>query len=246
MSFLIGPLVGGLASAGASKLFGGSSKAASFQPQMINAGGLSSTRTGNTIGVTPSADRLGLVSGTASTYLQQADALKGLRASVTPGYSALRSSQLTDIENARQSAMGNLRDNLARRRVLGSSFAQDSLARADIGFAQQREKVQADTFMQELDATTQLVNAEFTARTSAFKTSLDELNLEASTATSLASSASSQLSANAQTKAQLDAQAAAGAGKFFQPTIDGISKGATNYFNPPAASDGLSTGSSLY
>src|SRR3990167_5948989 len=130
MAFLA-PLLGGLASGaasfGLSKLFGGGQKnpvtpLQEFRPTGINAGGLRSTFSGGDIGITPSADRLGFIEGLSRTFPEQASELARLRESVSPGISGLRTSRLAEIENARRSSIGNLRENLSRRRVLGSSF----------------------------------------------------------------------------------------------------------------------------
>jgi hypothetical protein len=134
---------------------------------------------------------------------------------VAPGVSDLRASRLEEIENARLSAVGNLRDNLARRRVLGSSFGADAVTRAEAEFAKEKERVAAESFLQELELTNNLMQQEFTARRGQFQTGLDELNLEAQIATALAGKATDVLGKNAQVEAMLLAQSQAGAGKFF-------------------------------
>ncbi len=214
---LAGPVIGAGASALLGGIFGGGGGSTTPENPFrgINAGGLSSSLTGDTIKLTSNGLRSGLVGSVAATFPKQAAALSALRASVAPGASALRAARLAELENARRQATGDLRDNLARRRVLGSSFAQDSLARTDLAFAQQRDAVVAESFLQELQLTQQLTQAEFEARRGEFQTALDELNLQTEVATQLASGATAQLGANARLKAQLDADAAAGAGKFF-------------------------------
>lgn len=217
---------------GASKLFGGgqedpTSGLSQFQAPGIKAGGLRARSDAEGIRVTSSAERQGLVGGLSRTFPEQARELGQLRSQVTPGFGRLTTSRLAEIENARQRATGNLRENLQRRRVLGSSFASDALARTEAEFAQQAERVQAESFLQELELSTQLIEREFGARRGEFQTSLDELNLQADVATQLASGATATLGANARLKAELDAKASAGAGQFFgqtfQPVIDQLS-----------------------
>lgn len=241
---IIGALAGSLASAGGSalagKLFGGgSSGPISSPPADISAGGLRSTFRGNTSSVSASPERSALVGRIASTFPGQAALLQQLRMSVTPGMSAMRSARLAQLEADRQASTGDLRDNLARRRILGSSFAQDALTRSDLAYDQQKDAIVADSYLQELQMNQQLTNAEFTARRDEFQTQLDELNLEADMATQIASSATSQLGANARLKAQLDSTAAAGAGKFFgqifAPVGDAVNKATTNFFTPKTA-----------
>lgn len=227
-SLLIGAATGA-ASAGASslanKVFGpnnsGSSGLTDFKPAGINAGGLTSSfdnSTGN-IGITPSAERLGLVRNVSDTFSGLSGEFGQMRPMVAPGVSALRASRLQEVENARQNAVGNLRENLQRRRVLGSSFGQDALTRAEAEFGQQKDRVAAESFLQELELTNQLIQQEYGARRSAFQTLLDELNLEADTATKLAGKATETLGKNAQVLAELNARESAAAGKFFGDTF---------------------------
>lgn len=229
-----GTILGGLASAGASfglsKLFGGGDEKATapiqnFKPTGINAGGLSSSLSGDNLSITPSAERLGLVNRLAGGFAGEADAIAGLRGRVTPGFSDLRASRLKEIEDARTAAIGNLRENMARRRVQGSSFGQDALARAELEFGQAREKTQAETMLQELEVSNQLIQQEFAARRGQFETGLNDLNLQADVATKLAAGATSQLGANARLEAELNAKEQAGKGKFFgDQVISPISK----------------------
>lgn len=224
---------------GLSKLFGGKSGSSSvplqsFAPTGINAGGLSTSMANGNLSVAPSAERAALVGNAARLFREQADAVGGLRASVAPGVSALRASRLGEVDAARSVAIGNLRDNLARRRIQGSSFGQDALIRAEAEFAGERDRVAAESFMAELEATQQFINQEFALRRSEFQTGLDELNLHADIATKLSAKATDALAQNARTLSVLNAQEAAAAGKFFgqtfQPVADAFGKGAGSLF----------------
>lgn len=230
-------LVSAGASWGLGKLFGGNEKPAAapiqqFRPTGITAGGLTSSVSGDNLTITPSAERLGLVRNLAGGFTNEADALAGLRDRVTPGFSDLRTSRLQQIEDARKAAIGNLRENMARRRVLGSSFGQDALTRAELEFGRAKESTAAESFLQELDATNQLVQQEFQARRGAFEAGLNDLNLQADVATKLAAGASAQLGANARLEAELAAKEAAGKGKFFgENVISPISKAVGSVFS---------------
>lgn len=240
MGALLAPLAGGLASGAAaafgSKLFGGSSKI-SYTPPSINAGGLSGSG-GN---ITASPQRTDLVNNIAGTYGQQADAIGNLLPQVAPGFGNLTNAAVTSIQNARSAAIGNLRDNLQRRSVLGSSFGQDALARAETEFGQQENAARSQAFLQELDMTNQLTQQQFNAARGQFQTGLDELNLEANAGVQLASQATAQLGANARLQAQLDAYAQQGAGKFFGQAFQPFGTAVSNYvsgaFSPTAASN---------
>lgn len=195
-----------------------------FSPVGVNAGGLSAKMKGSQFKVTASPERLGYVSNIANLFDQQGDELSGLRASVAPGISALRASRLAEIENARHTGIGNLRDNLSRRRVLGSSFGADALSRAEAEFGQQKERVTAESFLQELSLTDKLLAEELGAKREAFNTHLGELNLETNLAAGLAGKATEQLAQNARTLATLNTEAQKAAGEFFgsflQPSAD--------------------------
>lgn len=239
-------------------------------PSTFSGGGLTSgfdPRT-RSVSLTSSPERAGLVSSIASRFGEQAGLVAGLRARVAPGMSDLRSVRLQEIENARRSSVSNLRDNLARRRVLGSSFADDAMQRAEIGFAQEKERVQAETFLQEIDLTNQFIQQEYDLQRSEFSTQLNELNLQADLAANLTAQANDVLKTNAslqadlamgsanyranilntQTQAalaqsQLDAGAQGGAGRLIG-TIGGAAIG--GYFGGPAgAQAGASIGGSV-
>lgn len=207
----------------------------SFSPTGINSGGLTSTfgPDGN-VSVAPSADRTGLVNNISSTFGDQANAIGGLASQVAPGNSAFLQSQLAALNNAKTASISNLSDNLARRRVLGSSFGQDAISRSNADFGQAAAQQTAQSFLQSIDQTNQLISQQYTAKRQQFQTGLDEMNLEANVAAGLAGKASDQLGANARLLTQLNAQQAQAAGSFFgtafQPLTKALGTGASNMF----------------
>lgn len=187
-----------------------------FTPSGFSGGGFNTSfGPGGTLAIAPTAERTGLVQRLGKSFGDLASEIGGLRPKVAPGFSDLRRSRLGEIESARSSAIGNLRENLARRRVLGSSFGQDALVRAENEFGMARDKVAAETFLQEMEATNQLIQQQFAAQRGQFQTGLDELNLEADVATKLSANATNALQKNAAALAELEAKDAAGMGKFF-------------------------------
>lgn len=74
-----------------------------------------------------------------------------------PGFGALTEARVRAIQDARGKAIGNLRENLGRRRVLGSSFAEAAQAQAEREFGQAEAEARATSTLQELDATSQLI-----------------------------------------------------------------------------------------
>lgn len=243
---LAGSAITAGANFGLSKLFGGKSGSAqapltAFQPPSINAGGLS----GGT-SLTASPERMGLVNNVAGLFGKQAGEFAALRDSVAPGISQLRATRLAEIEDARRSSVGNLRDNLARRRVLGSSFGNDAIARAEAEFGGARDRVAAESFLQELELTNNLINQQYEAARGEFNTGLNELNLQADIATKLAAGATAQLGANARVLAELNAKEQAGSGKFFGENFQPVTKALGNYmsdmFSKPNLGGGIWAG----
>lgn len=237
---LIAPLVTAGVNYGASKLFGGGSSGnyadtlRGFQPAGLNAGGLSTSLDGGNINVTPSAERLAAVGNIASAYGAQANELRALRNLVSPGVSALRDARLSALDSAREKAIGDLRTNLQSRRVLGSSFGQDTLARADAEFASRRSDAEAAAFLQEIDASSSLLDRETAAHRTAFQTGLDELNLEANLAAQLSGKATDAMASSSRTLAALQAQDDLYRGKFFgqmfEPAAKAIGGSAGRFF----------------
>ena len=72
------------------------------------------------------------VGNIANTFGAQAADIGNIRSQWAPGMSALRGAQLASLQNQQTAGIGNLRDSLAQRRVLGSSFGQDALTRANM------------------------------------------------------------------------------------------------------------------
>ena len=196
-----------------------------FQPIGIGAGGFNFSRSGNNIvgGSTP--ERTGLVNQLSSLFRDQAGQIGGLRQQVAPGFSRIRqglmeslgrqrTTRLGQIETERTRALGDLRENLARRRVLGSSFAQDALSRGEAEFTRQKDVALSEIGQQEaladyeatlkeIDTTRQLMTQEFDLARGSVGSILENMNLEASVAAGLATGATAALSKNAQVQSDL-------------------------------------------
>lgn len=183
-------------------------QASNVKPININAGGLSTNLNGNNLSVTSSGSRNNLVNNISGQYGDYASLLQGLRNQVTDPINGLQAVRLAQNENARKQAIGNLRDNLARRRVLGSSFAQDALTRSNLEFAQNADQIKNASYLQSLDAQQQLANQEYQARVNQFNTKLNELNLQGTLGQNLAQQGNQLAAQIAQLKTQLAAQGA--------------------------------------
>lgn len=162
----------------------------------FTAGGLS-TDIGDSgrITVFSSGERRRRISELANIFGGTAEELSGIRELTRPGFSAFREAGLGQIENRRTAAVGNLRDNLARRRVLGSSFGQDTVARTEAEFAQEAGQFAAATTLQELDTFRALTERISEFQQNEVLTFLNEMNLQVDVARGLQAGAQQAISA---------------------------------------------------
>jgi len=155
------------------------------------------------ITVSPNAARTSLVGGLSKSLSATAGRFRTLGEKVRPGFSEFRKAGLQNLRGQRRRVVGDLRENLARRRVAGSSFASDAISRAEAEFQQREDEFTSQTFLQEIDTQAKLIQTESEFARAAIETTLAELNLETEVAlqlTGLANSGLSQLGA-AQTSA---------------------------------------------
>lgn len=222
----------------AGKVLGGgdtASGAAAPPPMLFKAGGLSSSINDEgqlTIG--SSKARKALLERIKQSYGDQAGVIRGelaprfetaynnglasvdsLISQVSPGVGRLTDARMQGLDNARERTISNLSENLARRRISGSSFGQNSLVSAENEFAQQEAELRAESFLEELEITNQLEQQKLQIGTSAAEQAyqfvldaytldragdqvdLDEMNKQQEIATSLLSGVQQQLNRNA-------------------------------------------------
>ncbi len=168
----------------------------------FSGGGLNGTSTNGVGSVTPTADRTAVVGGLSGAGEAAANTFGDLFNTVKPGFNDLLASRLNIFNDSARSAIGDLSQNLSTRRILGSSFGQDTLTRARSEFGRQRDAIVADNFLKSLEAQRQLTANQFDARIKAFQPKLDELNLEATTASNLAQAGSRAMNDAAQFNAK--------------------------------------------
>ena len=202
----MGKLVGGLLGVNPKK---STASIRNYTPTGFTSAGLTGSYTpGGSYSLTPTSASTSALSGLTSAYSNQAAELGGIRDQVAPGFGALTDAGVTTIRNRRREAIGNLRDNLSRRRVLGSSFASDALSRADAEFSEQEARFRADARMQELNMTTNLINQQSQATAQQFAAQLTQLNIESNLAAQIATGISQIQAGLAQAEAGIrnDAQ----------------------------------------
>ena len=87
--------------------------------------------------------------------------LEERRGEIRPGFGRLTAARVQAVQNRRGQAIGNLRESLSRRNILGASFAQDAITRTELEFAQEEEKVRAESFLEELQLEQQNLKQQF-------------------------------------------------------------------------------------
>ncbi len=193
-------------------LFGGKSSSEKilqrFQPTGFAAPGLTGTfdKAANRFTLSRSAEGNQTIADLRKAFEGRAAEFRGLRSDVKPGFGRLTRARVEAIRGAGQRAVGNLREELSKRRVLGSTFASREIASVESEFGRQEEFARAESFLQELGLTGELIKEEFSSLITGFQTILGQLNFETSLAANLANSASAQLNANL--TAQAEARAA--------------------------------------
>ena len=196
-------------------IFGGKSKSEKilkrFQPTEFTTPGLSSTFADDRFTLRRGAEAETAVADLRSFSKEQAGEFRDLRSRVRPGFGELKRTRVEAIRAAGSRTIGNLREELGRRRVLGSTFASREIASTEAEFGRIEEQTRAESFLQELALTGQLIKEEFSSAISGVQDVLKQLNFETLIGTQLSTSASAQINANlmAQAKAR-EAQQAVG------------------------------------
>src|SRR5215467_9354204 len=112
--------------------FGSSAPQINYKPGGFQSGGLSAMQgAGGNYHVNESPALSGMVGKLQSTFGNEATAFGNLAKTVAPGFSLFRRAGLRDIANQGRASLSNLRDTMAQRRILGSSFANSSISQAN-------------------------------------------------------------------------------------------------------------------
>jgi hypothetical protein len=155
------------------------------------------------------------VAGLSAAGQAAGDTYQQLYGTVAPGFNDLLRTRLADLNDQASKAYGNLEQNLAARRVMGSSFGNDTITRAHAEFSKQRDAVTADNFLQSLNAQMQLTQQQLAARNVQFGTGIQQANFDSGLAAQLTSGGQTAMNQAAQLNAQLQSNYQAGMGKLF-------------------------------
>lgn len=209
-----------------SGLFGGPGrKLKRFRPVNISSGGLNATF--DQVGKNQFNLNLGRGEGAQSAITDlsrgladRSAAFGELRGRVAPGFGELTRGRVQAIRDAGRRTVGNLRNRLRQRRVLGSSFAENQIAGVEEQFSRAEAEERATGTISEIGLTGDLIEREFSGAIEAAAALLDQFNFESSVASGLQQSGTNALLSVAQARAALRAQRDEGIGSLIG-TISG-------------------------
>jgi len=158
------------------------------------------------------------VGGFQSANLARAQELRGFLPQLRPGFGALTEARVGAVQRARQARLSDLRGEAIRRRIAGSSFAQNLQTQAEAEFGAQEAEVRAQSFLEELQATLSIIDQASQASIASAQAAINAMQFQAEIGTQFATRAATNSAQIAQTTAQIaaeNAQAnAAGFGAF--------------------------------
>jgi hypothetical protein len=255
----IGAVVGGLGG-----LFGGGKKksAGSTGLNSFNAPGLFSFSNSNGTGQFNSAIAPNYLGSLGNVNAETTAGYDSMSRFIRPGSGTL-SNALADVYNAQRNRLGNsrseaisnLRDSLSRRRLGGSSFASDSLARADAEYRTQENELaaqqaadQAKVALQEYELTRQNFEARQQARNNYILDSVKMLQVDAQTAAQIVSGINQSMSQSTALNAELMKQAAEASGGNFGSSLGSLGglkdafSSLSGLFGPSGTAGGVTPG----
>lgn len=182
--------------------------------------------------------------------------IQALRDRVAPGFGELTDAAVKSVLDAGAQSIGNLRDSLSQRQVLGSSFANDAFTRTRLATGRAEEQVRAQAKIAEIGLTADLIQQELATFSQEFgltefqnrvlqqdvqnaiqqanlinnelNRQLEEFRIAGGVATATAQAATSAAIANAQLDAARESSNAQGAGALTSNILGGLG----NIFRP--------------
>lgn len=126
----------------------------------------------------------GTLQRTNNDFLQGQRRVRGLLGDqmgrVQPGFGALTQSGVNAIRQRAAEASGNLRAQLGRRGLMGASFADDALTRVGNEYQQAENEFRTQAFIQEMNATNELIDRESVSLLTQAQQELQELGIATS------------------------------------------------------------------
>lgn len=212
---LIGEATDSMGLTGEGGIFGDAPQVQNRTPQNINLPGLSVNRNGRTIDVNRTGEVTSVLEDIRGARDQQAGMLRDQAETVGPAVNRLTEARQQILDAERSRTMGNVREQLGRRRVLGSSFGADAMARTGAEFGMQQAEAEAEGELQALQTETDLLNQAFQSEIQGVQTELDQLNVDAQVGQNIAGMLTGLNQDVAQTNKMLQQQHGQAQAQFF-------------------------------
>lgn len=191
-----------------------------YTPSGFTSAGLTGSFADGTFSLTQSPELQsamgGLQSALSQRALEFANLRKGLRRDAGALIGGLKKTGIQGIREKRRRAIGDLRENLASRRIAGSSFAADAASRAEAEFAKEEAQFGAEADIKQFEMEQQvlaqemeLLGQETEANIQGFQASLTQLNLESGLAAQISTAMSGIAAENARAIGEIMAEYAA-------------------------------------
>ena len=153
--------------------------------------------------------------------------LADLRGQVRPGFGRFTEAAVESIRRARGDALGTARDQLARRRVLGSSFGNAQLTAIEQAAGRDEFAARSGALLDEINQTFRIITQESELKIKNFDFELRELGIAADVTQSFLKVVSRQ----AEIDKVIAVKAAQGTGDFFASTFGDIFGGGEDAFS---------------
>lgn len=114
-----------------------------------------------------------------------------LRTGITPGFSDIRKARLESVRAAKEASLSNLGEQVAQRRLQGSSLETNLRLQTEKTFASEEANQMAQSYIEELQANSQLLTQEFSTVSAGIERELAELGVAAGVSTNFTQMASS-------------------------------------------------------
>lgn len=144
--------------------------------------------------------------GFQSANLARAQELRGFLPQLRPGFGALTQARVGAIQRARQARLSDLRGEASRRRIAGSSFAQNLQTQAEAEFGAQEAEARAQSFLEELQATLSIIDQASQSSIAAAQAAVNAQQFEATIGAQFATGVAQIQGQIAQTNATIAAQ----------------------------------------
>lgn len=204
---------------GSDGIFGDAPTVRNVTPREINLPGLGLRRNGRTFDVQRGGEVTPLIEGIQRARAGQAGTLRDAAGEISPAIGRLTDARRGIVQAERRRTMGDLREQLGRRRILGSSFGADVMARAGAEFAVQEAELQAEGELREMFAETELLGRATEAEVSGLQTALQQIGLETQIGAQLITNITGANQSVQMANAQLAQAHAQGQGEFIGSII---------------------------